>query len=294
MPSKGGLIAEKRNEPFMAMTSENASIPLSAFHSIEVAEGLRYLLTQPRDKDFSLRSIARKEGPDGRELVQMQLVIAGRQTRAAHPLAERYPIHFVKSYHPWSFHGDPKVEFENHQTAAAILGAPEPIGYDANTIRSSFLPGKPLSRLSPFTNVEPQERCLGIAQQTDPAILIALWKLAEEAYLQVQKLHDKNFFHRDLELHNLIVCTAPIHVFLIDFESAERDFKGSPEERGELRINDLAELFRLAIYVQSGLGQQEGPLAEASLAALPKLFRADSLSTFASRLEDANRRAVGS
>ena len=275
------------------MSPDNAPIPLSPFHSIEVAESLRSLLAQPRESDFSLRSIARKEGPDGRELVQMQLVIAGRKTRAAHPLAERYPIHFLKAYHPWSFHGDPKVEFENHHSAAAILGAPEPIGCDANTIRSAFLPGKPLSRLSPFTNVEPQESCLGIAQQADPAALIGLWKLAEEAHAQVQKLHEQNFFHRDLELHNLIVCTAPVRVFLIDFESADRDFHGTDAERQELCFNDDQELLRLAIYLQSGLGHQEGPLADASLAALPQLFRASSLSTFASRLDAADRRAVG-
>lgn len=275
------------------MTPDNAPVPLSPFHRIEINESLRYLLKEPRDKDFSLRSIARKEGPDGRELVQMQLVVAGRETRAAHPMAERYPIHFVKSYHPWSFHGDPKVEYENHLAAAKILGSPEPIGYDANTIRSAFLPGKPLSRLSPFTDVEPQERCLSIAQQTDSAALIGLWKLAEEAYAQLQRLHEQNFFHRDLELHNLIVCTAPVRVFIIDFESAERDFRGSCEEREELRFKDLAELLRLAIYLQSGLGGQEGPLAEASREALPRLFRAGSLSTFASRLDAANRRAIG-
>lgn len=275
------------------MISDNAPVPLSPFHRIDINESLRYLLQEPREKDFSIRSIAHKEGPDGRELVQMQLVVAGRETLAAYPLAKKYPIHFVKSYHPWSFHGDPKVEYENHLAAAKILGGPEPIGYDANTIRSSFLPGRPLSRLSPFTDVEPQERCLGIAQQTDPAALIGLWKLAEEAFVQIQALHSRNFFHRDMELHNLIVCTAPVRVFVIDFESAERDFKGTCEEREELRFKDLAELFRLAIYIQSSLGRQEGRLAEASLEALPKLFRAGSLSTFASRLDAANRRAVG-
>jgi predicted Ser/Thr protein kinase len=267
-------------------------VPLSRFHSIEVAEGIRTLLDEPREKDFSLRSIARKEGPDGRELVQMQLVVAGRETREAHPLAKLYPIHFAKNYHPWSFHGDPKIEFENHLAAAQILDIPEPIGYDANSIRSSFLPGKPLSRLSPFTNVEPQEHCLVIAQQTDPAALIGLWRLAQEAYGQVCKLHASGFFHRDMELHNLIVCTAPIRVFLIDFESAQRDFQGTAAEREELVFTDLAEILRLAIYLQSGLGRQEGELAEASHAALPKLFRAASLSTFASRLDAADRRAV--
>jgi len=273
--------------------TDSAFIPLSEFHRIEVNEDFRYLLKQPREKDFTLRSIARKEGPDGRELVQMELVIAGRETRLAYPLAARYPIHFLKRYNPGSFHGDPKIEFENYQAAAVILDAPEPIGYDARSIRSPFFPGKPLSRLSPFTDVEPQERCLTIAQQTDPAVLIGLWKLTEEAYAQVLLLHAKNFFHRDLELHNLIVCTSPVRVFLIDFESAVRKFRGTKAEKQTLRDADLAEIFRLAIYLQSGLGRQEGALAEASLAALPQLFRTASLSTFASRLKAADRRAVG-
>ncbi|XHR28062.1 MAG: hypothetical protein ACFUZC_19300 [Chthoniobacteraceae bacterium] len=275
------------------MIPENAPVPLSPFHRIEINESLRYLLTDPRDKDFSLRTIARKMGPDGRELVHMDLVIAGRETRAAFPLAQRYPIHFVKTYQPWSFHGDPKVEYENHLTAAKILGAPEPIGFDANSIRSAFLPGSPLSRLSPFTDVQPQERCLGLAQQTPPATLIGLWKLAEEAFAQLEALHARAFFHRDLELHNLVVCTAPVRVFIIDFESAERAFKGSDEERAELRFTDLAELLRLAIYIQSGLGRQEGPLADAAYEALPRLFRAGLYDTFASRLAAADRRAAG-
>lgn len=275
------------------MTPENAPVPLSPFHQIDVNESLRYLLKEPREKDFSLRTIAHKMGPDGRELVHMDLVIAGKAARAAFPLAQRYPIHFVKTYQPWAFHGDPKVEYENHLAAAAILNAPEPIGYDSNSIRSPFLPGKPLSRLSPFTDVEPQERCLGIAAETEPALLIGLWKLAEEAFTQLEALHARNFFHRDMELHNLIVCTAPVRVFIIDFESAERNFSGPCDEREKLRAIDLAELLRLAIYIQSGLGRQEGPLAEAAHAALPTLFRTGLLDTFASRLDAANRRAAG-
>ena len=273
------------------MNSDQTRVPLSPLHSIEIAESLQDLLGRPREKDFPIRCIARKVGPDGRELVQMELVIAGRQTRAAFPLAEQYPVHFLKSYHPWSFHGDPRVEFENHQEAAAILGIPEPIGCDANTFRTAFLPGRPLSKLSPFTDVEPQERCLGIAQETNSAILIGLWKLVEEVFGQIQKLHAHGFFHRDLELHNVIVCTAPVQTFLIDFESAERSFQGSDEEREALRSKDLEEILRLAIYLQSGLGRQEGALAQASLDALPRLFR--STSTFDSRLDAADRRATG-
>jgi len=283
------------NPRTIAMTQPDPTssdrIPLSPLHSIVIAEGLRQLLDTPQEKDFPVHTIARKTGPDGRDLVLSQLVIAGKQTRSAFPRAREYPVHFVKQYHPWSLHGDPAVEFENSSLAAEILGIPAPIGYDRNSIRSAFIPGKPLSRLSPFTDVEPQERCLEIALKADPAMLIGLWKLAEEIYRQLETLHARGFFHRDMELHNIIICTSPLQPFLIDFESAERDFNGSEEEREERRFRDLEELFRLAVYVQSGLGRQEGALAAASLEALPKLFR--SSDTFASRLDAADRRASG-
>ncbi len=266
-------------------------IPLSPLHGIAIAEGLRQLLTQPQEKDFPVHTIARKTGPDGRDLVHSQLVIAGRQSRAAFPLAGQYPVHFVKQYHPWSLHGDPAIEFENSRAAAEILAMPEPIGFDKNSFRSAFIPGRPLSRLSPFTNVEPPERCLGIALHTDPAALIGLWRLAEEIFAQLEKLHARRFFHGDMELHNIIVCTTPVRPFLIDFESAEREFEGSEEEFAQRRFRDLEELLRLAVYLQSGLGRQEGPLARASLDALPRLFR--SSDTFASRLDAADRRAAG-
>jgi len=268
----------------------SSHIPLSPLHTIEIAEPLRHLLVKPQERDFPVVSIARKTAPDGRELVHMELIIAGRQTRAAHPLADRYPVHFLKSYHPWCFHGDPGIEFENNRVAAEILGSPAPIGYDANTFRTAFIPGKPLSRLSPFTDVEPAERCLGIAQETAPATLIGLWRLAEEAFAQVEKLHAHRFCHRDLELHNIVVCTAPIQVFLIDFESSERAFSGPDEVFEEHCYKDKEELLRLAIYLQSGLGHQTGSLAEQSLAALPNLFK--SSSTFLSRLEAADQKAI--
>jgi len=274
-----------------ADSSTQERIPLSPLHSIAIAEGLRHLLERPQEKDFPVHSIARKTGPDGRDLVHSQLVIAGRQTRAQFPQAAEYPVHFVKHYHPWSFHGDPAVEFENSRVAAEILGSPAPIGYDANSFRTAFIPGRSLSRLSPFTDVEPPERCLAIARETELAVLIGIWKLAEEVFAQLEKLHARGFFHGDMELHNIIVCTAPVQPFLIDFESAQRDFDGPEEAREECRSRDLAELLRLAVYLQSGLGRQESPLARASLEALPKLFR--SSDTFAARLDAADRRAGG-
>jgi hypothetical protein len=224
--------------------------------------------------------------------VHSELVIAGTRARAVFPLAARYPVHFLKSYHPWSFHGDPGVEFENSRAASEILGTPEPIGFDRNSFRTPFLPGKPLSRLSPFTGVEPPPRCLDIAQRSDQGALIGLWRLVEEVFEQVEKLHAHRFSHGDLELQIVVICTSPIRAFLIDFEGSDRAF-ASPEKAWKQRCaRDLFELLRLAIYLQCGLGRQLGPLARKSLEELPNLFA--SPSTFVARLDAADRRAAES
>ncbi len=266
-------------------------IPLSPLHSIEVTDGLQPLLDTPQEKDFEIHTIARKIGPDGRDLVHSKLVVAGKQTLEAFPKAKEFPIHFHKSYYPWSFHRDPRIEYENSCIAASILEGPPPIGFDPNSFRNCFLPGKPLSRLSPFTDVEPPERCLSIANQVELCTLIGLWKLAEEIFAKITRLHEAKFFHCDLELHNIIVCTAPVAIFLIDFENSVSNFEGSEEEEEKLRFADLCELLRLAIYLQSGLGRQGGPLGRASLKALPRLFRNPTL--FADRLDAADRHAGG-
>lgn len=271
--------------------SIDTRVPLSPLHRVELAENLLSLVSNPPEKDFPLHSIARKTGPDGRELVHSELVIAGKRARAQFPLAARYPVHFVKSYHPWTFHGDPRIEFENSRAAARILGTPEPIGFDRNSFRTMFLPGKPLSKISPFTGVEPPERCLEIAQQAHPAVLIGLWQLAADVFEQIEKLHAHRFYHGDLELHNVVICTRPIQSFLIDFEGSERAFAGPEEAWARYRARDLFELSRLAVYLQSGLGRQRGPLAQRSLQDLPTLFR--NPSTFLARLDVADRRAVG-
>lgn len=248
-------------------------LPLSPLHSVEIAEAYAHLVEQPSEKDFPLHTIARKTAANGRPLVHSELVIAGRQTRETYPLAARYPVHFLKSYHPWSLHGDPAVEFENTRAAAEILGSPPPIGCDANTFRSTFIPGRPLSKLSPFTGVEPPDRCIPLAREADSAALIGLWRIAEEVFSQLETLHARRFAHGDAELHNIIVCLAPVRAFLIDFESSERDFSGSEKQWTEQRRRDRCELLRLAVFLQCGLGRQAGALAETALQALPYIFR---------------------
>jgi Predicted periplasmic protein (DUF2092) len=73
-------------------------------------------------------------------------------------------------------------------------------------------------------------------------------------------------------------------------ESSEREFSGPETAWEQLRSRDLFELLRLAIYLQCGLGSQQGGLAHKSLEDLPKLF--DHPSTFSARLDAADRNAV--
>jgi hypothetical protein len=107
----------------------------------------------------------------------------------------------------------------------------------------------------------------------------------EEVFGQIEKLHAEHFSHGDLELH-----TGPIQTFLVDFESSERAFAGPETIWEQRRSRDLFELLRLAIYLQCGLGSQQGRLAQRSLEDLPKLF--DHASTFSARLDAADRSAV--
>jgi hypothetical protein len=274
----------------MKSGSDVLLVPVSPLHSIELAEGLRHLLERPKEKDFPLYTIARKTAPDGRELIHSELVIAGKRTRSAFPLADAYPVHFLKSYHPWSFHGDPAIEFANSQMAAEILNMPGPIGYEKNSFRTCFLPGKPLSKLSPFTNVEPPHRCLAIAQQANSLELIGLWHLVESVFSQVERLHAERFCHGDLELHNVVICNSPVQTFMIDFESSQMSFAGPEKSWNERRLRDHYELLRLAVYLQCGLGRQKGLLAQKSLEDLSLLF--DSSSTFAARLDAADHTAI--
>ena len=97
--------------------------------------------------------------------------------------------------------------------------------------------------------------------------------MAEEAFAQLRKLHEGGLAHGDLELHNLIVCPAPLEVVLIDFESAvERGAdKAAWTERCE---TDLTRLLREAIFLQCALGRQPGALADLALQRKDKLFKA--------------------
>lgn len=246
-------------------------IAVSPRHSVRLAREYLVLIERPPEHDYVVRTIAKREA-NGLPLMSAELVIAGDDTRRQHPLAITYPLHFRKTYFAARWQADPEREFENHSRASRVLGTAPPIGFGLRVFRSCLVPGSPYSRLSPFGG-EPPESNVRIAQTLHLATAAGLWRLAEDALAALHMLHEHGIAHGDAELHNFIVCPAPLELVLIDFEAAaQRD--GLADDAWRARCDaDVAPLLREAVYLQCALGQQQGPLAERALGELERLFK---------------------
>jgi hypothetical protein len=252
------------------MTSDGL-IPVSPSHQVRLTPEYHHLIRNPPGSDFVVRTIALRKAGD-MPLMSAQLVIAGAETRREFPAAETYPLHFRKTYFPASLHGDPQVEYERQMRASELLPVPPPIGWTPLTFRSCYLPGLPFHRLSAF-GIDPEEANIQIALELPMATVAGLWLLLEQAFRHVTTLHEADFVHGDLELHNMVVCPSPLQVHLIDFENA-LDRGDTPDAQwSALRAKDLRLILREAIYLQCALGEQTGPLAAASLVQLDSLFQ---------------------
>lgn len=229
------------------------------------------LVQRAPQQDYVVRTLAQRTAGDT-PLMSGELVIAGRATREAYPLSASYPLHFRKTYYPGMLRGDPQREFERHQLASEILGIPAPIGWGPGTFRSCLLPGKPFDAITPFGS-EPEESNIKHAEKLPLASAAGLWLLAEQIWAMLIKLQEAGLTHGDAELHNFIVCTAPLEVLPIDFDMAlqravldEAAWKQSCQQ-------ELVPLLKVAVYLQCTLGIQPGKLAETALARIDELFK---------------------
>ncbi len=248
------------------------STPVSPRHSLQLADAYDHLLSSPPAHDYVIRTLARREA-NGLPLMAAELVIAGHDTRLAHPLTQQYPVHFRKTYFPGRLRADPRKEYDNHLIASRLIAIPEPLGCTAATFRSCFLPGRPFNRVSPF-GAEPEESNIRIAQELSLAAAAGLWRLLEEALALFQNLHAGGLAHGDAELHNLIVCGAPLEVLLIDFENSVAKEELPDADAWEAKcLADLQFILREAIFVQCALGPQIGPLADLSAAQMDTLLK---------------------
>ncbi|MDB6153124.1 MAG: hypothetical protein JWL90_1577, partial [Chthoniobacteraceae bacterium] len=142
------------------------------------------------------------------------------------------------------------------------------------TFRSCFLPGKPYNHLSPF-GVDPEENNVRLARELPLAAAAGLWFLMERAFAQFQTLHRAGIVHGDAELHNLIVCPAPLEMLLIDFENAVERTPDMDDAAWQKRVQaDYHLILKEAIFLQCTLGLQTGALAEHAWEQMDSLFKA--------------------
>jgi hypothetical protein len=250
---------------------DNRPIAVSPRHTVLLAMELVSLIDKAPRQDFVVRTRARREA-NGLPLMTAELVIAGEDTRRSYPAAAVYPLHFRKTYFPGRLHGDPQLEFEQHLLASRLCSTPPPIGHSPDVFRSCLVPGQSYARLSAFGG-EPPENNIAKAQKLPLATAAGLWRLAEETLAQLLLLNEGGLAHGDAELHNCIVCPAPLEPILIDFEAAvKRDTVGEVPFATRCKL-DLHPLLREAVFLQCALGRQPGPLGELSWASMAELFR---------------------
>ena len=251
---------------------ETRSIAVSPRHAVLLAIELFPLVEKAPRQDYVVRTWARRE-VNGMLLMTADLIIAGEATRRDHEAARAYPLHFRKTYFPGRLHGDPQVEYDQHLRASKLCNTPPPIGYEDDVFRSCLIPGQSYARLTPFGG-DPPENNITKAQKLPLASAAGLWRLAEEMFAHLLALHAGGVAHGDAELHNCIVCPAPLEPVLIDFEaSVSRD--AMKEEDWKKRCDlDLLPLLREAVFLQCALGRQSSPLGERAWSMItPEQFR---------------------
>ena len=251
---------------------DDRMVRVSPRHAVRLAREYLVLVERPPKRDYVVRTIVRREA-NGMPLMSAEIVVAGAATRSEYPLAATYPLHFRKTYSAARLHGDPAKEFESQGLASQLIGVPPPIGFTSEVFRSCLVPGRPYNRLSPF-GTEPEDSNMRTAQDLPLAAAAGLWRLAEQALLHLATLQRGGLAHGDAELHNFVVCPAPLELVLIDFEGAVR--KEELDDAGwEARCAaDLKPLLREAVFLQCALGRQEGALADLAWQRMDGLFRA--------------------
>ncbi len=250
---------------------DHALVIVSPRHAVWLAKEYLQLLEKPPRHDFVVRTLAKRQA-GSLMLMSGELVIASGETREQHPLAKTYPLHFRKTYFPGRLHGDPKQEFDSHMRASELIGIPPPVGYGPRTFRSCLIPGTPYNRLSPF-GADPEESNVDAARKLTLAAAAGLWRMMEEAFRHLTRLHDGDLTHGDAELHNFIVSPSPLELVTIDFEAA-----AGKAELGEAAFRDrchqdVVPVLREGVFLQCALGRQPGALADACWQRMDELFK---------------------
>ncbi|MDB4972884.1 MAG: hypothetical protein JWN48_1225 [Myxococcaceae bacterium] len=260
-------------------------VKVSPRHAVTLDEDYLALIARAPQQDFVVRTLAKRMAGD-MPLMSGELVIAGRSTREAFPLAEAYPLHFRKTYYPGQLRGDPQGEFERHSRASELIGIPPPIGYARGVFRSCLVPGRPFHQVCAF-DADPPETNIRLADKLTLAAAAGMWLLCEHIYGTLTTLQRAGMTHGDAELHNFIVCPAPLEVIPIDFDMAvtrDPSSEASEEAWQAHCARDLEPLLKVAIFVQCALGAQPSALGQLALTSIDPMF---------GRSASAFKRAIG-
>jgi len=246
------------------------TVRVSPRHRVTVDGDYFAMIQRAPQEDFVVRTLARTMAGDDTPLMTGELVIAGYGTRQRFPLADTYPLHFRKTYFPGRLRGDTAVEYERHMRASTVLDIPPPIGRSGGTYRTCLLPGRPFDQVMPF-GTDPEESNIKHADALTLAGAVGLWLLAERVMLALTTLHRAGLTHGDAQLHNFVVCNAPIDVIPIDFDMSVERAHVSAEVWESECARDLEPLLEVAVFLQCALGAQQGELGELSLARIETL-----------------------
>jgi hypothetical protein len=250
---------------------EHRLVSVSPKHRVRLAGEYAVLLDKPQKRDFVVRTIEKRQA-NGLPLMTAEIVIAGVETRSLHPLSEKYPLHFRKTYFAARLRGDPAHEFESAAQASGLLGLPPPIGYTHESFRSCLVPGVPYARLSPF-GADPESRNLHVAHELPLGTAAGLWRFLEQGFSALETLHEAGLAHGDAELSNFLACPTPLGLVLVDFESAVKREALDAAAWTERRADDLAPLLREALFLQCSIGLQEGALAQRAWDEAPRVLK---------------------
>ena len=165
-----------------------------------------------------MRTCARREA-NGMPLMTAELIIAGEETRKNHAVAA--PIRCTSERRTSRAGCTASRRSSSSSTCSPRSCRTRRRRSGTRTrFRSCLIPGQSYARLTPFGG-DPPENNIAKAQKLPLAAAAGLWRLAEEIFAQLLVLHEGGMSHGDAELHNSIVCPAPLEPILIDFEAAD-------------------------------------------------------------------------
>lgn len=168
-----------------------------------------------------------------------EIVIAGKETRKAHPLTEFFPIHFRKTYkgtsrwetnpaqetlisqYVWEYFSEVTTPDSDNPPAQC----PRPLGCDHKTYRSQLIEAKSLGSLSPIQirgDDSPKTIACQILQAREHYGGVSwLWNGLEALNKAVDLFHQGGFLHKDLHRENMMLSqrNGKWRAALIDFET---------------------------------------------------------------------------